>query len=73
MNQQMQIADLQRYLNLHAGGNESNALENIKKRIWAEPFWISDKEEHKQKHQQLKGDCCAWHIVPKLYRHINGR
>jgi hypothetical protein len=32
-------------------------------RLKDKPFWIEDKEEHKQIHKQTKGNCCFQHII----------
>jgi hypothetical protein len=32
-------------------------------RLQDKPFWIWDKEQHKQEHARTDGDCCFNHII----------
>ena len=35
-------------------------------RLQNKPFWIWDKEEHKQEDMKTNGDCCLNHIIGYL-------
>jgi hypothetical protein len=43
--------------------NILTAVENSIERLRNKPFWIFDKEEHRQEHIRTGGQCCFWHGI----------
>jgi len=43
------------------GKRKSEFLSDL--RISQKPFWIFDKEQHKQEDIRTQGQCCFWHII----------
>jgi terminase large subunit-like protein len=60
--------DLQKFVQLQLNSN-SNSNSNFSKqtqlfdRLRNKPFYIWDKEQHKQEHTRTDGDCCFNHII----------
>jgi hypothetical protein len=45
---------------------QSNRLDNLidlQSTLQNKPFWIFDKEQHRQEDIRTKGQCCYWHII----------
>jgi hypothetical protein len=53
--------DLQKAVQSNGQGN-NNSLDLIAK-LQNKPFWIFDKEVHKQEHIRTNGLCCWWHGI----------
>jgi hypothetical protein len=52
--------DLQKIVQSQSSGSDNiRNLHNIQDK----PFWIFDKEEHKQEHIRTGGQCCFWHGI----------
>jgi hypothetical protein len=64
------ISDIQRFQKLvqsQSGPEQSQLLQRLRDK----PFWIWNKEQHKQADIRTKGDCCFNHIIglPQKYSH----
>ncbi len=51
--------DLQRLVQSQSGPEQSQLLQRLRDK----PFWIWNKEQHKQADIRTKGDCCFNHII----------
>ena len=57
----MTFKDLQKVVQSESQQSGGTAeLNTIPKDI---PFWIFDKEQHRQEDIRTKGQCCFWHII----------
>jgi hypothetical protein len=52
--------DLQK---LVSQSQQQNVRKELFQRLQNKPFWIWDKEEHKQEDMKTNGDCCLNHII----------
>jgi hypothetical protein len=55
--------DLQK---LVSQSQQQNVRKELFQRLQNKPFWIWDKEEHKQEDMKTNGDCCLNHIIGYL-------
>jgi hypothetical protein len=53
--------DLQRLV--QSNGNQYNFTIDLQTKLQDKPFWIFDKEQHKQEHISTGGQCCFWHGI----------
>jgi hypothetical protein len=53
--------DLQKVV--QSNGQITAGLVDLQAKLQNKPFWIFDKEEHRQGHIRTKGQCCFWHII----------
>jgi hypothetical protein len=51
--------DLQRLVQSHSGPEQSQLLQKLNDK----PFWIWDKQQHRQEDIKTKGECCFNHII----------
>jgi hypothetical protein len=52
--------DLQK---LVQSNSQNNNFIDLQSRLQDKPFWIFDKEVHKQEHIRTEGQCCWWHGI----------
>ena len=52
--------DLQK---LVSNSHQENARKELFQRLHDKPFWIWDKQQHKQEDIRTDGDCCFNHII----------
>jgi hypothetical protein len=43
--------------------NGQNLKVDLQVKLQGKPFWIFDKEQHRQEDIRTKGQCCFWHII----------
>ena len=55
----MTFKDLKRKISLEITQEQSKLFE----RSYNKPFWIWDKQQHKQEDIRTDGDCCFNHII----------
>ena len=55
----MTFKDLQKLVQSHSNTEQNELFERLRDK----PFWIWNKEEHKQADTKTKGDCCFNHII----------
>ena len=56
----MTFKDLQRVVQ---SNGQLNTTIDLQTKLQSKPFWIFDKEQHKQEDIGTKGDCCFNHII----------
>jgi hypothetical protein len=47
----------------HSQQQQQNIRKELFQRLQDKPFWIWDKQQHKQEDIGTKGDCCFNHII----------
>jgi hypothetical protein len=52
--------DLQKLV--QSNGQLNNSID-LQTELQYKPFWIFDKEQHRQEDIRTKSECCFWHIV----------
>ena len=55
----MTFKDLKKRVSLQVSQEETRLFERLK----GKPFWIWDKQQHKQEDVKTGGDCCFNHII----------
>ena len=55
----MTFKDLKKRISLQVSQEETRLFERLK----GKPFWIWDKQQHKQEDVKTRGDCCFNHII----------
>ncbi|MFL6424145.1 MAG: hypothetical protein ACJ71R_11210 [Nitrososphaeraceae archaeon] len=56
----MTFKDLQK---LASHSQKENTTKQLFQRLYGKPFWIWDKQQHKQEYIRTDGDCCFNHII----------
>jgi hypothetical protein len=54
--------DLQKLVQSSTNG-QINSSFDLQTKLQDKPFWIFDKEQHRQEDIRTKGQCCFWHII----------
>jgi hypothetical protein len=53
--------DLQKLVQSNTNGQITSG--DLQAKLQDKPFWVFDKEQHKQEDISTKGECCFWHII----------
>jgi hypothetical protein len=53
--------DLQKAIESQAERVDANI--NLRAKLQGKPFWIFDKEQHRQEGIRTKDNCCFWHVI----------
>jgi hypothetical protein len=53
--------DLQKAIQSQAEQVDANI--NLQAKLQGLPFWIFDKEQHKQQDLKTRSNCCFWHVI----------
>jgi hypothetical protein len=57
----MTFRDLQKLVQAEAG--QISASANLQAKLQGLPFWIFDREQHKQQDLKTGSNCCFWHVI----------
>ena len=49
--------------NLVSHSQQEQTTNQVFQRLQGKPFWIWDKQQHKQEDAKTEGDCCFNHII----------
>ena len=53
--------DLQKAIQSQAEQVDANI--NLRAKLQGKPFWIYDKDQHRQEGIKTKDNCCFWHVI----------
>jgi hypothetical protein len=57
----MTFKHLQKLINVQSNGQITSG--DLQTKLQNKPFWIFDREQHKQEDIRTNGQCCFWHII----------